>query len=241
MGGQKQMKSIVYYTRNRVDQKLGDHCRKQILKAKLPIVSVSSEPIEFGKNFVLNIGGGYLEYFKKILKGLEESTANIIFFCEDDTLYHPSHFNFIPPEENVYYYDINVWRIRAEDGFALHYDAKQMNMLCGYRDFLINYYKKAVKKVTEGVSVRAMGFEPGSHHRKERIDDFKSDYYKALFPSLDIRHDKNLTANRWKKELFRSQKNCPNWIEKKAWEVEGWDFWSKTLIEKFNVTNCQSL
>ena len=209
------MKGIVYYTRNRVNFKLGHKCRKQILKANLPIVSVSSRPTNFGKNFVLNIGGGYLEYFKKILKGLEESTADVIFFCEDDTLYHPSHFDFIPPEQDDYYYDVNVWRIRASDGFALHYDAKQMNMLVGYRDFLIDYYKKAVKKVEEGVDVRAMGFEPGTHHRKERVDDNKSEYYKAKFPSLDIRHDSNLTANRWKKEQFRSQRNCPNWIESK--------------------------
>ena len=61
------MKGIVYYTRNRVNFKLGHKCRKQLLKANLPIISVSSRPINFGKNFVLNLGGGWIEYFEKIL------------------------------------------------------------------------------------------------------------------------------------------------------------------------------
>ena len=57
-------KSIVYYTRNKVNFKLGHKCRKQILKANLPIVSVSSRPTNFGKNFVLNIGGGYRHIYE---------------------------------------------------------------------------------------------------------------------------------------------------------------------------------
>lgn len=234
-------KGIIYYTRNKVNFELADKCRKQIQKAELPIVSVSSEPIEFDNNIVLSTDGGFLEMAEKILIGLKTIDADVVFFCEDDVLYHPTHFNFIPLKKNVYYYDVNVWRIRAEDGFALHYDAKQLNMIFGYRDLLIKHYEKRIGRIKDGVSIRAMGFEPGSHHRKERIDDFKSEYYKAEFPSLDIRHDSNLTANRWRKDQFRSQRNCPNWQEKKVWELEGWDFWTKGNISRFDIINCQSI
>jgi len=216
-------RGIVYYTRNKVNFKLGHKCRRQILKAGLPIVSVSSKPMDFGENIHMSLNGDYVEMFKKILAGLEAINTDIVFFCEDDVLYHPSHFDFIPPKRTVYYYDVNVWRIRLKDGFALHYDAKQLNMICGYRDFLLRHYKERVRRVEKEGFSRAMGFEPGSHNRKERVDDFKSDYYKAEYPSLDIRHDSNLTANRWSKSQFRSQRNCPNWTESNIKLIKGWD------------------
>jgi len=238
-----QTKGIVFYTRNKVNLRLGHAVRKQILKAGLPVVSVSSKPMNFGiKNIHISTDGSFLEMAKKILAGLEEIKTDIVFFCEDDVLYHPTHFEFVPMKRDTYYYDKNVWRIRSADGFALHYDAKQLNMICGYRDFLIEHYKKRVLLLENFIKnnpkdkvngyVRAMGFEPGTHNRKERVDEFVSEYYTAEYPSLDIRHDTNLTANRWRKDQFRNQKNCQNWHEDKFIGLPGWPFQDPALGDK---------
>lgn len=220
----KPSKGIIYYTDNKVNVKLGYMCRQAIKKSGLPIVSASLKPMDFGKNIVLPMERGYLAYHKQILAALEASTADIIFFCEHDVLYHPSHFSFTPEKQDVYYYNTNFWRVRAQDGFAIHYDTEQVNLICAYRSLLLSHYREKVKRIErDGFSMR-MGFEPGCNRRKERIDQFPAERFRSEFPCLDIRHDKNLTASRWSKEQFRDQRNCQGWKELWLSVIPGWDF-----------------
>lgn len=206
-------KGIVYYTDNTINLKLGDKVRKQILKAGLPIVSVSLKPMKFGTNYVFKGERGYLAYHKQILMALEASNADIIYFCEHDVLYDPSHFDFTPPKKDVYYYDFNFWRVRASDRFAIHYDTHQVNLICAYRELLLTHYREKVKRIeATGFNMR-MGFEPGCNRRHERIDEYKAESYYAKEPSIDIRHETNLTRSRWSKDQFRDQRNCQGWKE----------------------------
>jgi len=221
-----QDKGIIYYTRNKVNMKIGHECRKHIAASQLPIVSVSSKPMKFGKNHTLNTDGTYLEYFKKILMALEKSTAKIIFFCEDDVLYHKSHFDFVPPKKDVYYYNKNWWRVRTSDGHAVQYDTHLALAICGYRELLLDHYRKVVKKLeTEGYSdslARRIGFEPGTHNRDDRVDDFRAGEWRSAQPILDLRHGNNITESRWSKDQFRSERSCRNWRETTFDKIPGW-------------------
>jgi len=68
-----------------------------------------------------------------------------------------------------------------------------------------------------------MGFEPGTHGRKERVDDYKSERWEAEFPNLDIRHEGTMTPTRWKKEQFRNKRFTKGWQEKGADDqLDGW-------------------
>jgi len=136
-------KGIVFYTDNQLKVKIAHQVQnqlKEISKTKnIPIVSVSLKPMpHFGnKNIHLPLERGYLTMFKQILAGLEASNADIIFFAEHDVLYHPSHFDFIPPKKDIFYYNQNWWRVRTTDGFAVHWDANQVSGLCAYREHLL--------------------------------------------------------------------------------------------------------
>lgn len=215
-------KGIVYYTDNRLDNNILLSCQRQLLKASNgnKIVSVSLKPISFGDNIVLSLERGHLTMFKQILAGLEALDTDIVFLAEHDVLYHPSHFDFIPPEKDKYYYNLNCWKVRVNDGHALKYDTKQTSQLCGYRELLLQHYRERVRRVeTEGFS-RKMGFEAGSHHRAERVDDYGSDTWISEYPNIDIRHSQNLTSSRWRQDQFRDQRNCQNWQEDN--EIDGW-------------------
>lgn len=219
----KPTKGIIYYTDNQVPFKLGHLCRSHILKAGLPIVSASLKPMNFGKNIVLGIPRGYVAYHKQILAALEASTADIIFFCEHDVFYHPTHFEFTPPKKDVYYYNFNWWRVRCTDGHSIHYDTHQVNFIVAYRDLLIAHYKEKVKRIEATGFDMAMGFEPGCNSRKERIDDIKAERFDSAFPNLDLRYGGNLTKSRWNKEEFRNQNSCQNWKETTVDKIDGWD------------------
>lgn len=253
----KLTKGVIYYTDSQLDERIASQCRKQITKGikEKHIVSVSLKPLQFGTNITLPLERGYLTMAKQILAGLEASTADVVFFCEHDVMYHPSHFDFLPLNKETYYYNTNVWRVRADDGHALYTDdLKQLSGLCAYRETLIRHYKKRIELLEEKETdldfdffndrytnreqtkealnkyVRQMGFEPGTHNRAERVDDLKAESYQSAYPNLDIRHSTNLTPSRWKKEQFRNERFTKGWKESDS--VPGWDLVKelKTLI-----------
>lgn len=220
-------RGVIYYTDNRLTDPLFSAVQNQLQRSVNghEVVSVSLKPVELGRNIVLDLERGYLTMFRQILAGLEASTADIVFLAEHDVLYHPSHFEFIPPDPAKVWYNTNVWHVRASDGHAVTYTAKRTSQICAYREVLLEHYRKRVERVErEGFSYK-IGFEPGSHRRKERIDDLESDTWVSAVPNLDIKHGQNLTPARWAPAQFRDRKNCQNWQE--ADFVPGWGTWAE--------------
>jgi hypothetical protein len=191
------------------------------MKAGLPIYNVSLKPMNFGKNIVMPLERGYLTLFKQVVAGLEACREDIVFMCDHDLLYHSSHFNFIPERKDIFYYNLNVWRVRLTDGYAVHYDAKQSNMLCGFRELMLDNYRRRIKWVEKNGWSNILGFEPGTQKRVPEFNNDKSEIWWSEYPSLDIRHGKNLTKTKWKPEDFRNGiRSCPNWVESDS--VKGW-------------------
>lgn len=217
-------KGILYYTDNRLNEKIAGACQRQLEKAAggRRIVSVSLEPMGFGDNIHVPLERGILTMFKQILAGLKELDTDVVFFCEHDVLYHPSHFDFRPTDDKKYYYNTNVWKVRFDDGHAMRTAfCQQTSGLCANRKLLIEHYEKRIKLVEErGSFTRKMGFEPGTHNRGERVDDYKSESWESKYPNIDIRHGFNLTPSRWDPSQFRSKRYTRGWQE--ADEIDGW-------------------
>lgn len=158
--------------------------------------------------------------FKQILAGLEALRTDAVFFCEHDVLYHKSHFDFIPPKENTYYYNEHTYKVDSRTGKAVFYHTKQTSGLCAHRELLIEHYRKRIERVEKEGFSRRMGFEPGSHRRRQRIDDHRAESWMSELPNIDIRHGKNLTPSRWSPEEFRNKRSRRGWKEVK--EIPGW-------------------
>lgn len=218
---------LLYYTHNRLDPDIMRLCQERLQGASggRRIVSVSLKPIKFGDNLSMDMEPGYLTMFRQILRGLEELQTDFVFLCEHDVLYNPTHFEFVPPRQDTFYYNTNVWRLRWEDGFAVRVeDCRQTSGLCAHRSLLLEHYRKRVRRTKEmfetlGNSrafrhwIRAQGFEPGTHQRPERVDDHPSERWESDEPLYDIRHGRNLTPSRWRREEFRSQRFTQGWQE----------------------------
>lgn len=212
-------KGIVYYTDSRLNDKYAIPVRKQLNKIGLPIVSASLLPLDFGINITFTATRGYMTMFEQILAALQLSESEIIFFAEHDILYHPSHFDFYPVQDNVFYYNQNVWKVRASDGHALHYLCSQTSGLCAYRQLLIEHYSKRIEYIKDNGYSSKIGFEPGTHNRIPELSG-KSDVWMSEYPNIDIRHDDNLTTSRWRKDQFRNQKYTEGWTESDT--IPGW-------------------
>jgi hypothetical protein len=207
-------KGIIYYTDSRLDSGIAEPVRKQLKTAGLPIVSASLKPLDFGKNIHLDLERGTLTYFKQIVAALEASTADIVFFCEHDVLYHQSHFDFTPIDKDMFYYNQNFWRVR-NDGFAVHWNANQVSGLCCYREHALAYYKARLAVVEAGEFDRS--YEPGGR------DKTKYKVWKSAFPNIDIRHDGTLTKSKWSLADFRDKSTAQGWQESTIEKIPGWD------------------
>lgn len=227
-------KGIIYYTDNQLKISIAHAVQQQLKRMGLPIASASLKPMNFGKNVKFDLKRGYMTMFKQILGALEALDTEVVFFCEHDVIYHPSHFDFVPEKKDVWYYNVNMWKVNASDGHAIRTDdCKQVSGICVYRETAIKHYRARLEKLTkylnehgeEGFNayVRAVGFEPGTHHREERVDDAKSESWSSEYPNIDIRHEANLTPTRWKPEEFRNQKFTAGWKEAHLFEIPGWD------------------
>lgn len=206
-------RGIIYYTDNQLPLKIARGVQEQIRSIGLPIVSASLKPMDnMGKNVVVRGRRGYKTMFKQILAALEASDADIIYFCEHDNLYHPSHFDFKPPSKDRFYYDLNWWKVRA-DGLAVHWDAAQVSGLVCYRDIAIEWYKERLATYDDKTFDRK--FEPTIN------TEFIT--WKADYPSIDIRHERNLTYNKWKLDHFRKKETAVNFVSSTIDEIPGWE------------------
>ena len=213
-------KGIIFYTDNRLRLKIAHRVQRQLRnisrEKNIPIVSASLKPMSnMGKNTHIKAKPGRMTYFKQIIAALEASTAEIVFFCEHDVLYHPSHFDFTPPRKDKFYYNLNVWRVRTTDGKAVTWEANQVAELCCYRQHALDYYRARIKEISKDGFNRS--YEPGGRN-KSQYEQWWSEY-----PNIDIRHGANLSYSKWSPKDFRDKSTCVNWQESSVDKIPGWD------------------
>jgi len=211
-------KGIIYYTDNQLDSKIMEACQQQLLKSKLPITSASLKKIDFGDKKVRfpTLKRGPYTMFKQMLGALENTPANIniIFFCEHDVLYSPSHFDFTPEKKDVFYFNINVWKVDAATGKAVRVDKmEQVSGMCVWKELALEYVREKMKQI------EASGFDRHYEPRGKREN------WDSKEPLVDIRHDKNTTPNRWSKEQFRNPENTKGWTEGECPD------WAKEIVD----------
>jgi hypothetical protein len=217
---------ILYYTDGWLDKGIfgwiGPLVRSYIEASGLPIVSISLKPLDFGdKSIHFKLRRSHQTMFRQILTGLKACDFDNVFMCEHDVLYHPSHFDFTPPTDDLYYYNDNVWKYRLADGKAVTYTSAWLSQCCSNRDILIEHYEKKLSIIEEGG--KAFGYEPGSGQSR-KIDKYGHDLWRSEYPCIDLRHGKNWTGTgRMSQDEFRNKKYCKNWREGGLEDIPGWD------------------
>jgi len=211
-------KCCLYYTAHRHDLHIEMACRKQLDLARgdIPLVAVGLQPFDYGDvTIVLPLSPGPLTLHKQILAGLEACEADAVFFCENDVLYHPSHFEFEPRMHHTFHYNTNVWKVRYSDGHMVWADdLQQTSGLCADHGLLLEHYRRRVAEIEERGFDRH--YEPGRKTGPHGTCNWQSRY-----PNLDIRHGKNMTKSKWSPGEFRNKRYAKGWQETDG-ELPGW-------------------
>jgi hypothetical protein len=244
-------KGIIFYTDNRLEpliaNRVMDNLRKVADEKGIPIVCSSLKKMTFGdKNIHFpSLKRSIVTMFKQIYAALENSTADIIYFCEHDVLYPACHFDYTPRDNRHYCYNEHVWKMEVGDKTAMRHYCGQTSGLCGYRELLLNHYKKRLTMIDEHVKSmggtakydgykKSWGFEPGkyltthnegesnqhSHYIKGRIDNVGSHGWRSEIPLVDIKHSNCLTANYWQLTVYRTRKYLSGYLISDT--IPGW-------------------
>jgi len=232
-------KGIIYYTDCRVVEPIFSKVQQiltEVSKEKgIPITCVSLKPIDFGdRRFVFDgLSRGYVSYIKQINKALELAEEDYVFFCENDVLYHKSHFDFTPPKDNVFYYNNNVWRWKLWDFKLIRYDnMRPLSCLCANREFTLEHYKRRLQAVydmgldefrsREPRKGRVWGYEPGTKKRRRGgFSDDVCELWHSKGPNIDIRHNRTFSSIKCDLKDFKNKPE--NWREIKYNEVPDWN------------------
>ena len=235
------MKSIIYYTGNNLSEPIFSIVQKLLLDIGLPIVSCSLAPINFGENICLDgLSRSYPTMCLQIWTALNASKTKYVFFCEHDVLYHPSHFDFIPERDDIYYYNLNNWRWDYPKDRAINCGGlSSLSMLCCNRELALRHYELRLKLIKDqGLDklnsreprwARQFGYEPGTKKRRRGgVTDEEHIERKSEYPNVDIRHRRTFSPP---KITLESYKHPPtNWREVTLDQIPGWN-----LKELFNL------
>lgn len=216
-------KCIIYYTDNRLGEPIYSEVQKRISKAELPITSVSLKPIDFGTNIVEEGEPGPFTMLKQIYTALLHSECDYVFFCEHDVLYPKCHFDFVPPTNNIFYYNANIWRWDYPKDQFITYDRliSLSSLCCNWQLAMDHYFKRLQYVIEKGWYkengrdpdwARIIGFEPGTKKKKRggySDDDFET--WQSKEPIIDIRHDKTYSKRKVHLEDFKHKPT--NWRE----------------------------
>lgn len=214
----KPRKMALYYSCNSHDLILELAARNNLKAATNghEIGCVSRERTDFGDwNIVVDREKSGTTMHYQILAGLERSTADYVFLCESDVFYHQSHFDFVPPRNDTFYYNTNVWRIRYSDGHAVRTDnLQQVSGICASRKLLLDHYRRRIEMIEANggkFDVKKMAYEPGT---RGKFGDEKVANWESEFPNVDVTdHGQTLTKPKFSVDEFRNKRYAAGWAE----------------------------
>jgi hypothetical protein len=210
------MPTALYYTCLSHPPAIEVLCREnlaRVLPAGFTLITVSrGEPIAFGdKNIVVQGERGVLTMHRQILAGLEAAAPGPVFHVENDVLYHPSHFDFLPPRKDTFFFNTHVWKWLWPTGPAMWTDdLQQLSGMVADRALELDYYRARVAELTVKPFDR--------HYEPQR--PWKRESYRAQASNVCIRHKGNLTPTKRSPADFRNSKYAKGWRE--TFDVPGW-------------------
>lgn len=199
----KSNRVILYYTDSKLEETLARAVRKNLKTAAgpIPIISVSQKPLDFGKNICVGDKPKTAQsMYEQILAGAEATAKNsIIYLCEHDVFYHPSHFAKLPRDKRAFYFNQNryYWWVGDTSFYKIGQGTKAFSQAVVYREYLIDHVKARLVDWIPRLKVRRFSWE-------------------SARPNVDVRHGDNLTMDGPRKKRMRKDDS------KKVYNIGGW-------------------
>lgn len=121
--------TVIYLTANQQPESWVKYQRQILLDAigDYPLISVSREPMEFGRNLIDRGPKSHINMYYQLLQAAKMATTQYIATAEDDVLYSKEHFSFYRPPLDTFAYNMSRWSLYT---WAPIYSLKQRISNC---------------------------------------------------------------------------------------------------------------
>lgn len=193
--------TILHYTSNKIPEFFAKNVRDHLLKVteeKIPIISISQKPMDFGYNICVgDIGASVYNVYRQIYEGLKITKTKYICCCEDDSLYVMEHFDSKVPDDAISY-NMSRWQV-SHRGFFFY--LRRTSMLCciAPTEVLFKTLNERFTKYPEmppfdtlsGRQRQAFG-EPGRYENRIGLPTVKINRFETVLPVVTFRHREGL-------------------------------------------------
>jgi hypothetical protein len=129
--------------------------------------------------------------YKQVLMGTREAKTKYVAMAEDDMLYSPEHFQYRPPADDIFSYNINKWSIFSwiKPPFLSFRERKLMNSLIVTKQALLDTLEERYEKypVLEEISKDLYEHywgEPGRFENHLRLKPLKAEEFMSAVPNI---------------------------------------------------------
>lgn len=221
--------TVLYYTANVLREPFAGNVRNVLLEAigDTPLISISHQPMDFGKNIVVDFPRSTISIYRQVLVGAKAATTEFVAMAEDDCLYSREHFMAFRPQPDEFAYDMARWSIYSWSNppiYSIKYRHSNSTMLCP-RKLLIEALEERFTKYPDESKINVHYFaEPGRYEAGLRVTARKTREYTSTCPCVTFSHPEALG--------FDVQGNRKKLGELKAYDIPYWGK-AEDLIKKY--------
>ncbi|MCP4648829.1 MAG: hypothetical protein GY853_01935 [PVC group bacterium] len=181
--------TVVYYTDGSLDKEIEEFCVGRLIEAAYfhRTICVSQKPIGFGDINICvgDIGRSRLSLYKQILYGVAIADTKYIALAEHDVLYTSEHFNWTPPTDRKFYYNINHWLVDWNTGQYAYSRRKVLSMMIADKNLILRAVKDKISLLEKNKETsKDFGKNPKS---------YRAVAFRTAVSNLDIRHENNFS------------------------------------------------
>jgi len=206
--------TVVYYTANQINDVAAERIRGDLLRKTegLRIISVSHKPINLRDNICVGkMEVGLYSLFTQVLIGAREVKTKFMACAEDDYLYSFSHFEFIPPSDDTFYYDTNRWGLN-QDGRYFWRLRTIFGMCIAPTQAMINTLESKFDKYKSSDTNMLKYFgEPGKYEGPLRIPSVKMERVYLDAPTITFNHRLSMGKRRMVRKTDIVKYELPPW------------------------------
>lgn len=189
--------TILYYTANVIDKGIEYSVLRSLRKQGYPILSISQEPMQLGRNIVVPKERSLKNIYKTVLLGAKEATTKYVALCEDDCLYVPEHFQYRPVKS--FAYNLNRWNLYLKEEMFGQRKRPVLSQCIANREDLIKCLETRVE------SDKEMG----------REDGWEYETFETKDPNMVICHNKDTSGHKIPSDVTATE--IPVWGTVKYW------------------------
>jgi len=183
--------TILFYSANKVSPRIMLPVVRSLKRFNYPIISVTQDPMDIGKNFVVPKEISLQNIYRQVLRAAKEAKTKYVALCEDDCLYTKEHFDYVP-KDKPFAYNLNRWLLHLDSRVYSYRKRPILSQCIANREKLIEILEK---RQTIEVPDKYCG-EMGVFDKKLGIKDYGHETFETPKPNLVVCHMDNTKRSR---------------------------------------------